>query len=43
MGNFKVPIPKNEPVYDYIPGSADRAGIDKAIAELKSQKIDVPR
>lgn len=42
MGNFKVPIPKNEPVYDYIPGSADRAGIDKAIAELKSQKIDVP-
>jgi len=42
MGNFKVPIPKNEPVYDYVPGSADRAGIDKAIAELKAQKIDVP-
>jgi len=42
MGNFKVPIPKNEPIYDYLPGSADRAGIDKAIAELKSQKIDIP-
>lgn len=42
MGNFKVPIPKNEPVFDYKPGSAERAGIDKAIAALKAQKIDVP-
>ncbi|PKK83623.1 MAG: 1-pyrroline-5-carboxylate dehydrogenase [candidate division Zixibacteria bacterium HGW-Zixibacteria-1] len=42
MGNFKVPIPKNEPVLDYKPGSAERAGIDKAVADLKAQKIDVP-
>lgn len=42
MGNFKVPIPKNEPVLDYKPGSVERAGIDKAVADLKAQKIDVP-
>ena len=42
MGIFRVPFPKNEPVRDYAPGSADRAGIEKAIAELKATQLEIP-
>jgi 1-pyrroline-5-carboxylate dehydrogenase len=42
MGNFRVPEPINEPVRDYAPGCADRAGVEKAIAELKSNPIEIP-
>ncbi len=42
MGIYKVPIPANEPVYSYAPGSKESGQLKKALAELKSQKIDVP-
>jgi len=42
MGIFRVPFPKNEPVRDYAPGSADRAGVEKAIAELKAAPLEIP-
>ncbi len=42
MGIYHVPAPKNEPVYNYAPGSPERSALQKAIAELKSQKIEVP-
>ena len=42
MGNFKIPIPKNEPIYSYAPGSKDREKLERAIKELKGSKIEVP-
>lgn len=39
---FDFAEPKNEPVLNYGPGSAERAALQKAIAELKSQKRDIP-
>lgn len=42
FGYFSYPIPTNEPVHSYAPGSAERAALKKTLAELKSQQIDVP-
>lgn len=42
MGNFRIPYPHNEPVYDYAPGSPERKKLEAAIADLKSQVIDIP-
>ena len=37
-----VPAPVNEPVLDYAPGSAERAGLELALAELQREAIDLP-
>jgi 1-pyrroline-5-carboxylate dehydrogenase len=42
MTSFRVPAPQNEPILDYAPGSPERTGIDKALAELKSKQFDIP-
>jgi len=42
MGNYRVPVPTNEPIYSYAPGSAEREKLVAAIAELKKTKIDIP-
>ncbi|RKX24392.1 MAG: 1-pyrroline-5-carboxylate dehydrogenase [Candidatus Zixiibacteriota bacterium] len=42
MSAFNVPVPTNEPVRDYEPGSADRAALVKALAELKANPIEIP-
>jgi len=42
MSLFKVPIPKNEPVRDYIPGSDDHKALQEALEQLKSQKPEIP-
>lgn len=42
MGIFRVPLPKNEPVRDYAAGSKDRAELEKAIAELKANPVEIP-
>ena len=39
---FDFPLPKNEPVLNYGPGSHERKELQKALAELKSQKRDIP-
>lgn len=39
---YHVPIPKNEPVLNYAPGSPERAELEKALAELKSQRLEIP-
>ena len=41
-GNFYYPIPANEPVLNFAPGSQERELVKNAIKELKSKKIDVP-
>ena len=42
IGTFSYPIPVNEPVLSYAPGSTERAALKKTVAELKSQQVDVP-
>ena len=42
LGYFSYPLPQNEPVYNYAPGSPERAALKKAIDELKSKPVDVP-
>jgi 1-pyrroline-5-carboxylate dehydrogenase len=41
-GIFRLPKPSNEPVKDYAPGSPERAEIAAKLAELRSQKIELP-
>ncbi len=41
-GDFYYPLPTNEPVLQYAPGSKEKAALKQAIKELKSQKLDVP-
>lgn len=41
-GNFYYPIPANEPVLSFAPGSPERERVKNAIKELKSNKIDIP-
>ena len=42
LGYFNYPMPGNEPVLSYAPGSPEKKALKKALAELKSQTLDVP-
>lgn len=42
LGTFSYPMPVNEPVLSYAPGSPERAALKKTLAELKKKAIDVP-
>jgi 1-pyrroline-5-carboxylate dehydrogenase len=42
MGNYRIAEPKNEPIYGYAPGSPEREKLKAALAELKSQQIEIP-
>ena len=41
-GFFKVPVPKNEVVLSYAPGTKERAELTAEIKKRKSQEIDIP-
>ncbi|MFZ4260999.1 L-glutamate gamma-semialdehyde dehydrogenase [Sphingobacterium sp. HJSM2_6] len=41
-GFFNVPIPTNEPVYSYAPGTKERSLLKEAIAAARSTAIDIP-
>jgi len=38
----RVPVPVNEPVLDYAPGSPERATIEASLTDLASTRIDLP-
>lgn len=42
FGNFAFPVPANEPVWSYAPGTPERAELKEAIKKSKSKQIDVP-
>lgn len=42
LGYFSYPLPANEPVHNYAPGSAERTAQKKVLADLKAQPLDVP-
>lgn len=41
-GYFNYPLPVNEPVLNYAPGSPERKRLKEVLSELKSTVIDVP-
>ena len=41
-GIYNVPVAYNEPVKGYAPGSPEKAELEAAIKDLKSQTIDIP-
>src|SRR5437899_3283684 len=41
-GNVRVPVPVNEPVRSYAPGSPERAEVKAALKKLTSEKLDIP-
>ncbi len=41
-GDFYYPIPANEPILNYAPGSAEKKRLKEVLKELKSTKTDVP-
>jgi 1-pyrroline-5-carboxylate dehydrogenase len=41
-GFYHVPVPKNEPVLSYAPGSKERQLLKKALADARGQELDIP-
>lgn len=41
-GIYKVPIPKNEPVLSYAPGSPEKVELKAQLAKYKTMEIDIP-
>lgn len=39
---MRVPVPQNEPVFDYREGSAEKQALKAEIAALKQQQFDIP-
>jgi 1-pyrroline-5-carboxylate dehydrogenase len=42
LGYFSYPLPANEPVLQYAPGSPEKAALKKTLAELKKKPVEVP-
>ncbi len=42
LGYFSYPMPVNEPVLNYAPGSAEKKRLKEVLAELKGQEADIP-
>jgi 1-pyrroline-5-carboxylate dehydrogenase len=41
-GIFRPPPPVNEPVRSYAPGSPERASLQKRLAEMRGERVDIP-
>jgi 1-pyrroline-5-carboxylate dehydrogenase len=42
LGYFNYPLPVNEPVLSYAPGSSERKSLKEALASLKKKTLDIP-
>ena len=41
-GTIRTPVPVNEPVFDYAPGSTARSELKDKLAELSNAEIEIP-
>ena len=41
-GNRQVPLPLNEPVRGYAPGTAERESLKARLASMAAERIDIP-
>jgi 1-pyrroline-5-carboxylate dehydrogenase len=39
---FQVPVPQNEPVLEYAPGTAERANLKRALREQAGRRLEIP-
>lgn len=39
---FSVPVPKNEPIFSYVPGSTERKLLEQELQKLYDQQIEIP-
>jgi 1-pyrroline-5-carboxylate dehydrogenase len=42
IGTFSYPMPTNEPVLSYVPGSPERKRLKEVLGELKKTEMDIP-
>ena len=42
LGYFSYPMPVNEPVLNYAPGSPEKKRLKQVLEELKAQELDIP-
>jgi 1-pyrroline-5-carboxylate dehydrogenase len=42
LGYFNYPVPANEPVLQFAPGSPEKAALKKALADAKKKELDIP-
>lgn len=42
IGTFNYPLPANEPVLSYAPGSPEKIALKKTLADLKKKPIEIP-
>ncbi|MCU0315333.1 MAG: L-glutamate gamma-semialdehyde dehydrogenase [Fimbriimonadaceae bacterium] len=42
QGTFTYPLPTNEPILSYAPGSSEKARLKQVLAELKGMEMDIP-
>ncbi|MBS1745464.1 MAG: L-glutamate gamma-semialdehyde dehydrogenase [Bacteroidetes bacterium] len=42
LGYFAYPMPANEPVFSYAPGTIERKKLKEALAGLKNKELDIP-
>lgn len=42
LGYFSYPMPANEPVYSYAPGTVERKKLKDTLSELKKGELDIP-
>jgi len=42
MSSFRVPVPQNEPVLNYVPGSPEHVLLQQALDTLKNNPIEIP-
>ncbi len=40
--NYKIPVPFNEPIKSYAPGSPEKKALKKKLDEMYNQKIEIP-
>jgi 1-pyrroline-5-carboxylate dehydrogenase len=41
-GLFRPPVPQNEPVRDYAPGSPERASVKMRLEQMRRERIEIP-
>ena len=41
-GDLRPPTPVNEPVWDYAPGSAERADLKRTMDRMASEVVEIP-
>jgi len=42
MSGYRIPVPINDPVRNYEPGSSDRQAMKSRLAEMSAEKIEIP-